>query len=510
MRQLILPMIPQGATQINDLVCVWRNEQRWTYYYGTNPIHYHDPDDLRMFRVITSQLIEAGSCRPVDIINTFGVSKSSVDRSLRKLRTGGVAAFFEKQVRNKRGNVLTEERLEKAQFLLDQGFTRNAVSKEIDVRYDTLRKAINAGRLRENKANMTATSKSSRSVADAEAADGMGTACTRIGERVLASIGKCVGAAVHFETCLDVPNGGVLSALPALLKNGLLSGAEEAPGELGKLMGLDRVPEVRCLREKLDKLSMGDAAECWAAHLSGYWLESDHEAVGTLYVDGHVRVYNGHLTKLPRRYVSRQRLCLRGTTDYWVNDAVGRPFFMVEKVVDQGLLNTLRGDIVPRLLEDVPNQPMDAEFEADPLLSRFILVFDREGYSPAFFDEMWREHRIGCITYHKHPGDPWPEEWFVEHEVAMPRGETVNMRLCERESLVGSSKKVWMREVRKLTASGHQTSIISTARDLDLTQLSGRMFSRWCQENFFRYMMRHFDIDRIVEYGDIEFPDNMK
>ena len=123
---------------------------------------------------------------------------------------------------------------------------------------------------------------------------------------------------------------------------------------------------------------------------------------------------------------------------------------------------------------------------------------------------MWREHRIGCITYHKHPGDPWPEEWFVEHEVAMPRGETVNMRLCERESLVGSSKKVWMREVRKLTASGHQTSIISTARDLDLTQLSGRMFSRWCQENFFRYMMRHFDIDRIVEYGDIEFPDNMK
>jgi hypothetical protein len=70
--------------------------------------------------------------------------------------------------------------------------------------------------------------------------------------------------------------------------------------------------------------------------------------------------------------------------------------------------------------------------------------------------------------------------------------------------------KIWMREVRKLTDSGHQTSVISTAYNLDLTQISGRMFTRWCQENFFRYMMQHFDIDRIVEYGDIGFPDTEK
>ncbi len=214
---------------------------------------------------------------------------------------------------------------------------------------------------------------------------------------------------------------------------------------------------------------------------------------------------------MPRRYVSRRRLCLRGTTDYWVNDAIGRPFFMVEKVTDPGLLKTLREDIVPRLLKDIPNQPADSELEDNPLLSRFILVFDREGYSPAFFDEMWREHRIGCITWHKHPGDDWPEEWFTEQEVVMPAGETVRMRLCEMGSLVGSDKKaVRMREVRKLTDSGHQTSVPSTVRDLDLTRISARMFTRRCQENFFRYMMQHFDIDRIVEYGDIEFPDTEK
>jgi hypothetical protein len=93
----------------------------------------------------------------------------------------------------------------------------------------------------------------------------------------------------------------------------------------------------------------------------------------------------------------------------------------------------------------------------------------------------------------------------------MPSGEIVDLKLCEMGSLVGSGKnKIWMREVRKLTDSGHQTSVISTAYNLDLTQISGRMFTRWCQENFFRYMMQHFDIDRIVEYGDIGFPDTEK
>ncbi len=106
----------------------------------------------------------------------------------------------------------------------------------------------------------------------------------------------------------------------------------KAPGELGKLMGLDRVPEVRCLRRKLDAKSRDEAAEKWAAAVSLQWMEADPEAVGTLYVDGHVRIYHGSKTRLPRKYVSRQRLCLRGTTDYWVNDQSGRPFFVIDKV----------------------------------------------------------------------------------------------------------------------------------------------------------------------------------
>jgi hypothetical protein len=115
------------------------------------------------------------------------------------------------------------------------------------------------------------------------------------------------------------------------------------------------------------------------------------------------------------------------------------------------------------------------------------------------------------MTYHKYPGESWPEPWFTEHEVRMPGGEVVKMRLCEMGSLVGSGKDaIWMRQIRKLTDSGHQTSLISTAFDLPHSQLAARMFSRWCQENFFNYMMQHFDIDVLLDYGTTKFPDTEK
>jgi hypothetical protein len=72
-------------------------------------------------------------------------------------------------------------------------------------------------------------------------------------------------------------------------------------------------------------------------------------------------------------------------------------------VIDSGLLAVLREDIVPRLLREVPGQPGAEELAADPHLCRFVLVYDREGYSPGFLKEMWQNHRIGSITYHKHP-----------------------------------------------------------------------------------------------------------
>jgi len=220
--------------------------------------------------------------------------------------------------------------------------------------------------------------------------------------------------------------------------------------------------------------------------------------------------HHGKQTQLPRRYVSRQRLCLRGTTDYWVNDALGQPFFSVERPIDHGLLEAIENDILPRLLQDVPGQPSKEELDADPHRSRFLLIFDREGYSPDFFQRMWQQHRVACVTYHKFPKEDWPTSEFSPVTATMPGGETVTMQLAERGSLVESGPRVWLREVRKLTASGHQTSLISTAYGRDGVRDAVALFSRWCQENFFRYMMEHYALDALSEYRTEELPDTLR
>ena len=557
MPQALLPMIPDGASQINGLISVIFQDKQWTYFCGVQPVFTHPENDHKSFRMFTAQLCCQGVCTQAQIIRTFGVSKNSVLRSVAKYRREEISGFY--RPRKSRGpSVMTAQITVRTQSLLDRGHSRREVAEELGLHYDTLRKAIDQGRVHlsdkatsvdaisqksETSSERTIGSdKTTRSDADATAGDEMGMACTRPAERVLAAVGKLPGGATtQFQSCRDVSYGGVLCALPALAENGLfrhlktlpaLSGyymklhvilllaymalcrikiveklQYETPGELGKLMGLDRIPEVRCLRKKLAQLSQNDSPQQWAALLSQDWMQQSPELAGTLYVDGHVRLYHGKLTQLPRRYVSRQRLCLRGMTDYWVNDALGQPFFSVERPVDHGLLEALRNDIVPRLLQEVPNQPTAEQLEADPYLCRFVIVFDREGYSPDFFREMWQQ-RIACITYHKYPKDPWPESEFKQTQVPMPNGEGVVMKLAERGSWIGNQREgLWVREVRKLTDSGHQTSLISTAFGRLGLENAGQMFSRWSQENFFRYMMEHFEIDALSEYGTEVIPE---
>lgn len=107
-QQMILPCIPRGATEINNVVGVFRDDNTWTYFLGGYPINFHKADDWKMFRVITSQLIESGGCRQVDIINTFGVSKSSVIRYQNLLKEGGPNAFFKPRAVKSGGRILTD------------------------------------------------------------------------------------------------------------------------------------------------------------------------------------------------------------------------------------------------------------------------------------------------------------------------------------------------------------------------------------------------------------------
>ena len=368
----------------------------------------------------------------------------------------------------------------------------------------------------------------------------MGVATTRVEERLLASLGQLQAAPIQFEAVQDVPGGGVLCALPALLVLGLLRHSREhfrlpagyypletiflavaflalarvrslealryePPGEWGKLLGLDRIPEVKTLRSKLEELCRdGQQVRAWSSRLGQAWMQAEPESAGTLYIDGHVRVYHGHLTALPRRYVARQRLCLRGVTDYWVNAMDGRPFFAVTQTAHAGLLKVLEEQIVPRLQAEVPGQPTAQELAAQRWRARFTLIFDREGYSPEFFGRMWQK-RIAVITDHKFPGEPWPETEFTVRPVRLVNGEEVALALAERG--VCLSNGLWVREVRQRDEKGHQTAMLATDYVSQLDRVAAALFARWCQEIFFQYMGMHYGLDKLIEYGTEPLPD---
>lgn len=360
--------------------------------------------------------------------------------------------------------------------------------------------------------------------------------------RIATSLFRCEAFDPVFSSCHDVPNGGVLLALPALISVGLLTHTERhfelprgfyrldtiflllafmalarlktveslrycSPGEWGKLLGVDRIPEAKTLREKVSILSHNGEPREWAGDLCQEWMAAEPEAAGILYIDGHVRVYNGKQTELPRHYVSRQKLCQRATVDYWVNAMDGQPFFVINKAVDPGLLQVLEDEIVPRLELEVPSQPSLFEQEESIAVHRFTLVFDREGYSPSFMRRM-REKRIACLSYNKFPAADWPENEFHSQSVKLQAGNVVRMKLAERGVFLG--QELWVREVRKLTESGHQTSIISTDYSSELGRMSSAMFARWSQENFFGYMRQHYNLDRLVDYSTEKISETTK
>ena len=549
MPQLLLQGFPDGAIRIGATLSVLKKEGRVTYFTGSDNFYSHPESDSGAQRFAIATLIANGHVRPREVeASSLGIPHRTLMNWTGQLAARGPGSFFEP--RGRRGEtVLTPEKAAECARLLEQEARIAVAARLAGVGESTLRKAIKAGRVVRAPTNTAAavlggaeaTSKSARSQTDARAAEGMGTACTRADERMAAALGLLQSARTRFERGLDVAMGGVLTGLPALCGNGLLSGLGRhlslpagyysalhilillgfmalarirrpeglrhvAPGELGKTVGLDREPEVSTLREKIATMAEQGAPREWMQELSRQWMQADPQEAGYLYVDGHVRVYHGTGALLPRRYVSREKLCLRGTTDYWVNDAIGRPFFVVSQTVTEGLAVALIEQIIPELLASVPGQPSEAELAADPQLHRFVVIFDREGSAHSLLSKLW-EQRIGAITYRKAVKDLWPAEEFSEVEVPVPGGGVTRMQLATRQTtLTAGQASLPVVEIRRLTQTGHQTAIITTAQRLRSPVAAGRIFSRWCQENFFGYMMEHYDIDGLVQYGSEEIP----
>jgi hypothetical protein len=336
-------------------------------------------------------------------------------------------------------------------------------------------------------------------------------------DRLLAYLGMLDDAAPLFPSGAHVPHGGVLLALPALVESGIFTIArkiygsigpafyglrttfialllmallrikrpealkEHSPEDLGRVLGLDRAPEVKTLRRKLGRLAaFGRAADLGRA-LAQKRVEDRGAAMGFLYVDGHVRVYHGKRI-LPKAHVARRRLAMPATTDYWINDMAGDPVFVVTAEANAGMVKML-----PTVLEQV--RVLVGE-------RRITVVFDRGGFSPKLFLRLIA-NGFDILTYRKGASPRVAKSRFSLHEEVID-GRMLSYILADQEVRLLAGK-LRLRQVTRLR-DDHQTPVLTSRRDLSPVEVAFRMFERWRQENFFKYLREEYALDALVDY----------
>jgi len=276
-----------------------------------------------------------------------------------------------------------------------------------------------------------------------------------------------------------------------------------SPGELGKVLGLPRVPEMKTVRRKLALLAgRGKALEAMLK-LAEVRVQQEEDLLGYLYVDGHVQAYSGK-HDLAKGFSTARHMPVRATTGTWANDRHGDPVFVVTSEMNEGLTKMLR-----------PVLRQARELAGDESMT---VIFDRGGWSPQLFVELIEEG-YHLITYRKGRSPNLAEDVF-ETRVLEVDGREVRYRLCDEAQVrVGQAKLRWsdgserpllMRQVTRLTDTGHQTQVLTSRSDLEAEQVLWQMFARWRQENFFKYMRQEFAIDGLVEYGTIGVDPNLE
>jgi transposase len=532
-----MPLLPSDAEIVSEHLAVARRDGRITFFNASGPIFVcqeNDEGSLRFAAVILTQP-SLGLATPIQLAKVLNRHRSRVHEYRKRYREGGTEALDVKRPGPRGASKLKGIRLARAQKFLNEGKSNCRVAKLVGVSEQTIRKGIKERRLVRPK-RVANTSKrvsekapsTPRKRSDEDASCAGGVAVKREEERALAPNGLLVEAAPKFEAAESVAKAGVLVALPALLGQGLVDVGQRvygslkngyygltsmlltfglmalirikstegltnhAPGEFGLVLGLDRVPEMKTARRKLAELASRGRALEFSRAFSERWATEDPDALGYLYIDGHVRPYHGRKYKLPKTYVQRRRLCMPATTDYWVNDANAEPLLFVTAPANEGLLAMMEQELLPEIRRLAGDE------------RRVTLIFDREGWSPKRFKK-WKKAGFDVITYRKGKYRDWQRRCFKKMTVEVC-GRKVTYLLAERTFRV--AKGFRMREVRRLCDNGHQTSVVTTRRDLSLETVALRMFSRWQQENFFRYMRHEFALDHLpttaVEPADPE------
>jgi len=526
--QQTLAVLPPGARIVSPHLAIFLDDENMVAFSAADAIYTCRLDDRDGMRLAAGMLSRLKLAPDTALAEALGVSRETVRRNRQLLVEGGVEAIRSLPRGPKGPHKLTEAVRVRAQRCLDQGWPVRRAAREVGLTEGALRRALREGRLRrvvparagrplrDPAARAEEVSLPSQRAREDQACE-LGVATKRTVERLLACTGKLPEALPEFQAAEAVSGAGVLLALPALLGQGLIDVGQQvfgalrngffglqsvlltlaymallriktpeqltghAPGELGLLLGLDRAPEVKTVRRKLAEMGERGRARQLHQRLAERWAEAESDQLGLLYLDGHVRPYHGRAHVLPKHHVQQRGRPMPGTQDFHVNDARAEPLFVVTAEATEGLLTMMDEHLLPEIRFLVG------------LERRVTLVFDREGWSPERFAS-WKELGFDVLTYRKGKQSRWQERFFSEVAGTLERRQ-VAYQLAERRVTLSNGLRV--REVRRLTNDGHQTAVITTNECLPLFEVAHSMFSRWRQENFFRYMRQEFALDHL-------------
>jgi len=557
---LALPMPVASNTVIINARCSLRIEAdaRVIVVAGL-PVHHYRAEDAVAEAYAMVVLVDAGFAQQTDVARAFGRSVRTVRRHQGCYAQGGMAALDRPEGWRRGRRRISGKRLRTIELLKSEGLSNRAIAHRLGVSERAIRKQVGASKPAGSEqlafAGMPATAApglpatcvsstpstgddAARSVPAADDGTGEcdptatpdddvepvpmsldGDASDRTFDRQLAYLGLLDDAAPLFREGFSVPGVGVLLALPCFVESGMLRVSRKLYGEIGpafyglrttlltlllmallrikrpehlkerdpaafgRLLGLDRAPEVKTLRRRLTRLAARHCAEQLGAELARLRVDQRGHLMGFLYIDGHVRAYHGERAISSRAYVARRHLAMPATTDYWINDSSGDPLLVITGETDAALSKAL-----PRLLGEVRQVVGER---------RVTIVFDRGGWSPKLFGTMIKDG-FDVLTYRKGHSRRINERRFVRRRAELD-GRWVDYLLHD-QPVRFLNGKLRLRQVTRLCDSGHQTQVITSRWDLSDIEVADRMFERWRQENFFKYMREEFLLDALVDY----------
>ena len=518
---LPLPLAPGGSVEVGGGVAFYEDvEGNGSVFLWGMAAWSWGAGDRAARRLAAVQLVNSAAVRQRQVAAVFGVVENSLVRWRSSYASGGVEALVAHRPGPKGPSKLTDAKRAEIVVLRGDGLSLLAVAERAGVSTDTVRRALVV-------APVPATN-------TVESAGGAGLELLarpvdRSVERQAARAGAITEAPPVICEGASLPLAGALIILPALAATGLLDAAAAVystgraafyglrslvmaivfacvlgepraegltrvdPTDIGRLLGLDRAPEVKTMRRRIEQLAALGRADALIDKLARRHLDAHGETTAVFYVDGHVRAYHGG-REVPKAHVARIRLAMPAEVDTWVCDRNGDGLLVWSTPPGASLVGELR-TVVAKIRELVGP-------EARPTIS-----FDRGGWSPKLFAEL-NVAGFDILTYRKGPAPKEPRSAFVEHRFTDDTARTQDYLLADRHVRIAydsGRRRFACRQITRLDpATGHQTQILTTRADPDPTALAYAMFSRWRQENFFRYMRAHYALDALDTYATID------